>query len=97
MITPLILFLYLIHQFWYLRTRKVFRHAPFWERRMPKSLRTKRHRALTSVLRATRIEHELTQRELSARPRRAPNYIAKIEIGERRLDTVVLFTRVARW
>jgi transcriptional regulator with XRE-family HTH domain len=78
---------------------------------MPKSLRSKRHRALTSVLRATRIEHGLTQRELSARLKRAPNYIAKIETGERRLDTVeffdvadalgvdpvVLFTRVATW
>jgi transcriptional regulator with XRE-family HTH domain len=78
---------------------------------MAKSLRTKRHRALTSVIRATRIDRGLTQRELSAKLRRAPNYITKIETGERRLDTVeffdiadalgvdpiVLFTRVANW
>jgi transcriptional regulator with XRE-family HTH domain len=64
-----------------------------------------------SVLRATRIEQGLTQRALSAKLHRAPNYITKIETGERRLDAieffdisdalgvdpVVLFTRIARW
>ena len=78
---------------------------------MPKSLRSGRHKALMSVLRATRTERGLTQRELSAKLGRASNYITKVETGERRLDVieffeiadslgvdpVVLFTRVARW
>jgi hypothetical protein len=78
---------------------------------MPKSLRTDRHRALTSVLRATRLERGLTQSVLSKKLRHSENYITKIETGERRLDVVeffeiaqaldvdpvTLFTRIARW
>jgi Helix-turn-helix len=78
---------------------------------MAKSLRSGRHKALTSVLRATRMEKGLTGRELSQKLRHAPNYVTKIETGERRLDVVeffeiaqalgvdpvTLFTRVARW
>ena len=78
---------------------------------MPKTLRTQKHKALISVLRATRLEREFTQRQLSAKLKRAENFMARIESGERRLDIgeffeiagaldvdpVVLFTRVARW
>jgi hypothetical protein len=78
---------------------------------MPKSLRTDRHRALTSVLRATRLERGFTQLALSQKLRHSENYITKIETGERRLDVVeffeiaqaldvdpvTLFTRIARW
>jgi transcriptional regulator with XRE-family HTH domain len=73
--------------------------------------RTKQHLALTSVLRATRIEKGLTQRQLAAKLGRSENFINKVETGERHLrftdffliaealdlEPTLLFTRVANW
>ena len=78
---------------------------------MSKTLRSKGHRALLAVLVATRRDAGLTQAELAKRLDKPPSYIAKIEIGERRLDVVefvalakalkvepaVLFDRFLRW
>lgn len=78
---------------------------------MSKTLRTKRHKALMAVLRATRAEAGLTQLELSEKMGRANNYITKVETGERRLvfldfleiadqlgiDPQKLMERILRW
>jgi transcriptional regulator with XRE-family HTH domain len=78
---------------------------------LSKTLRTKGHRALMAVLVATRRDTGLTQAQLAERLGKAPSYVAKIEIGERRLDVVefvalakalkvdpaVLFDRFLRW
>lgn len=56
---------------------------------VPKStLRTRRHRALISVLTDLRQRKGLTQRQLAARLRTPQNYIAQIESGLRRVDVV---------
>ena len=60
-----------------------------------KTLRTKDHRALCAVLVATRREAGLTQAQLAERLGKPPSFIAKIEIGERRLD-VVEFIAIAK-
>lgn len=60
-----------------------------------KSLRTKAHRSLISVLIATRKDTKMTQEELAAKLGRQQSYIAKIENGERRLD-VVEFVELAK-
>ena len=62
---------------------------------MPKTLRSKEHRALCAVLVATRREAGLTQAQLAERLKKPPSFIAKIEIGERRLD-VVEFAGIAK-
>jgi transcriptional regulator with XRE-family HTH domain len=78
---------------------------------MSKTLRTKRHKALMAVLRATRVEAGLTQLQLSDKMGRANNYITKVETGERRLafldfleiathlgiDPQKLMERILRW
>lgn len=78
---------------------------------MAKTLRSKRHRALMSVLRASRLEAGLKQSELSQKLGRAENYITKIETGEQRLqfldfleiadalgvDALRLTERILRW
>lgn len=78
---------------------------------MPKSLRSRRHRALLAVLVGSRKEAGLTQRELAAKWKRPQSTVAAVESGERRLDVVeffelaealgvsavALFERVARW
>lgn len=75
------------------------------------TLRNRDHQAMMTVLRACRRERELTQDELSKLLKRWPNYIAKIETGERKcsvpelfeiargmdIDPIVLFTRIATW
>jgi transcriptional regulator with XRE-family HTH domain len=60
-----------------------------------KTLRSKGHRALISVLVASRREAKLTQRDLAQRLKKPHSYISKIETGERRMD-VVEFTAIAR-
>ena len=78
---------------------------------MPKSLRSRRHRALLAVLIGSRKEAGLTQRELAQKMKRPQSFVAATETGERRLDVVEffelaaalgvdpedLFGRVARW
>lgn len=61
---------------------------------MIKTLRSKGHKALISVLVASRREANLTQRQLAVRLKKPHSYISKIETGERRMD-VVEFTAIA--
>lgn len=77
---------------------------------MPKSIRSRRHRALISVLVEARKAADLTQRDLAHAMRVSQSYIAQVESGQRRLDIaeffdyagalgqdpVELFTRVAK-
>jgi transcriptional regulator with XRE-family HTH domain len=46
-------------------------------------------------LREARTDAGLTQRDLAARLKKEPSWIAKIELGERRLD-IVEFIAIAR-
>lgn len=55
---------------------------------MPKSLRSKGHRALIAVLVATRRDSGLTQQQLAQKLGRSQSFVTKIESGERRLDVV---------
>lgn len=57
---------------------------------MTKSLRTKGHAALTQALIAARKESGLTQQELAAQLGRSQSFVAKIELGERRVEVVEL-------
>jgi transcriptional regulator with XRE-family HTH domain len=64
--------------------------------RTRKTLRTKEHRALISVVVATRKELKLTQEDLAERTAKLfrlsgdRSWIAKFEAGDRRLDVVEL-------
>lgn len=60
-----------------------------------KSLRSPRHRALTAVLVSARRAQRLSQHELAARLKTSQTVIARIEVGERRVD-VVEFLDLAR-
>ena len=62
---------------------------------MAKTLRSPGHRALLAVLVASRREAGLTQADLAKRLGVVPSWVAKVEIGERRLD-LVEFVTVAR-
>jgi len=78
---------------------------------LPKTLRSRGHRALIAILVATRRDAQLTQRQLADRLQRPQSFVSKIEAGERRLDVVefvaiakalkvepgVLFERFLRW
>ena len=60
-----------------------------------KSLRSRTHRNLCAVLVEARKGAGLSQEELARRLRRSQSFIAKIEVGERRLD-VLEFIEIAR-
>jgi transcriptional regulator with XRE-family HTH domain len=60
-----------------------------------KSLRSPRHRALCATLIAARKTSKLSQHELARRLKTSQTVIARIEIGERRVD-VVEFLDLAR-
>jgi transcriptional regulator with XRE-family HTH domain len=60
-----------------------------------KSLRSREHRALLAILRASRTEAQLTQRELADRLGWSKSTYASVESGERRLD-VVEFRHLAK-
>jgi transcriptional regulator with XRE-family HTH domain len=62
---------------------------------MPNTLRTRRHRALISVLVDTRKASGLTQRDLSVRLKINQSVIAQIEAGQRRVD-VIEFMDIAK-
>lgn len=78
---------------------------------MAKELRGRAHRALVTVLKASREELGLTQRDLADRLQQPRSYISKIETGERipritefceiaqamKLDPELLFQRFWRW
>ena len=57
---------------------------------MIRSLRTPAHRALMRALVGVRRGLGLTQQEVADRLNRPQSYIAKLEVGERRLDAVEL-------
>jgi transcriptional regulator with XRE-family HTH domain len=60
-----------------------------------KSLRSRRHRALCAALVAARKAAKLSQTELATRLRTSQTQIARIEVGERRVD-VVEFLDIAK-
>ena len=53
-----------------------------------KALRSPRHRALCAVLAAARKAAGLSQQELALRLKTSQTVIARIEIGERRIDVI---------
>ena len=55
---------------------------------MAKTLYTERHRKLRELLVAKRKAAGLTQTVLAARLGKPPSYVAKYELGERRLDVL---------
>lgn len=60
-----------------------------------KTLRSRGHRVLIRVLKATRAAAGLNQRELADRLNRPRSFVGRTEAGERRLD-VVEFIEIAR-
>lgn len=57
---------------------------------MPKSRHSTRYRRLLRTLKDTRIEAELTQKEVGRKFGMHASFVSKIETGERRLDVVEL-------
>lgn len=57
---------------------------------MTKSLRTMGHTALTQALADARRACGLTQQDLAERLGRSQSFVAKIELGERRVEVVEL-------
>jgi transcriptional regulator with XRE-family HTH domain len=55
---------------------------------LAKTLYTERHRKLRELLVAERKAAGLTQMVLAARLGKPPSYVAKYELGERRLDVL---------
>ena len=55
---------------------------------MARTLHTERHRRLREILVAKRKEAGLTQTVLANRLGKPPSYVAKYELGERRLDVL---------
>jgi transcriptional regulator with XRE-family HTH domain len=67
---------------------------PFWGTRL-KQLRSAKHRALISAIKAARKAAPLTQRQLAARLKRSNSFVWKLEAGERQLN-VLEFMEIAR-
>src|SRR6185312_17402060 len=59
-----------------------------WGHPMGKHLRTARHKALITALKAARESARITQRELARRLDRAHSFVGKIESGERQLNVL---------
>ena len=59
--------------------------------RMDNSAFTSQHDFFRKMLVEMRNEAELTQRELAARLGREHNFVARIELGERRVDVVEFY------
>jgi DNA-binding transcriptional regulator YiaG len=57
---------------------------------MPRSSRSSRHLRLMTILKAGRNAAGMTQQQAAARLGRPQSFIAKYEVGERRLDVVEL-------
>jgi len=62
---------------------------------MRKSIHTVEYKAMCEVLRQIREEAGLSQRALASRLKVSPSWVAKVEMGERRVD-VVEFLRFVR-
>lgn len=58
---------------------------------MEKTIASALYRAVLEALVAVRKEAGMTQRQLAARLRREPSFVAKIELGERRVDVLELY------
>jgi transcriptional regulator with XRE-family HTH domain len=55
---------------------------------MPKTIHTERHHKLRALLVAERKAKGLTQTMIAERLGKPPSYVAKYELGERRLDVL---------
>lgn len=55
---------------------------------MAKTIHSDRHRKLRALLVAKRKAHGLTQIQVAERLGKPPSYVAKVELGERRLDVL---------
>lgn len=55
---------------------------------MPRTLRSRRHKALIAALAAARGSAGLTQRDLAVRLKVSQTWIASIEAGQRRVDVI---------
>jgi transcriptional regulator with XRE-family HTH domain len=53
-----------------------------------KTLRSRRHRALCAALKSARKRQQLSQHEVAVRLKTSQTVIARIEIGERRIDVI---------
>jgi transcriptional regulator with XRE-family HTH domain len=53
-----------------------------------KTLRTRRHRALCAALKSARKAARLSQEELASRLKTSQTVIARVEMGERRIDVI---------
>lgn len=62
---------------------------------MAKSLRSPKHLALIAVLRHARLTAGMTQQDVAEVLSRPQSFVAKVEVGERRLD-VIEFMELAR-
>ena len=60
-----------------------------------KQLRSAKHRALISVIKAKRRAAGLTQRQLAAKLKRSNSFVWKLEAGERQIN-VLEFMEIAR-
>ncbi len=63
-----------------------------------KTLRSRRHRALCAALKSARKAAGLSQEDLASRLKTSQTVIARIEIGERRIDVIefIDFAKVLR-
>jgi transcriptional regulator with XRE-family HTH domain len=59
-----------------------------WSITKLKALRSRRHRALCAALTAARKAAGLSQHDLASRLKTSQTVIARIEIGERRIDVI---------
>jgi transcriptional regulator with XRE-family HTH domain len=57
---------------------------------VPKSIYTDRHRKLCELLKTQRKAAGLTQTVVAKRLSKPPSYVAKYELGDRRLDVLEL-------
>ena len=55
---------------------------------LPKYIHTERHRRFCALLKAERNAAGLTQTALAKRLGKPPSYVAKYELGDRRLDVL---------
>jgi len=60
--------------------------------RMEKSIYTDEYAAFLGLLRETRKAASLTQVQLAKRIRQSQSFVAKVEVGQRRLDVIQLRT-----
>jgi transcriptional regulator with XRE-family HTH domain len=73
----------------------------FWEQStmakttLGKTLRSRGHKALITILVAERKKAEMTQRDLATRIKRPRSFVGRMEAGERRID-VIEFIEIVR-